>query len=177
LAELTFRPMTSDDLPLLHEWLQRPHVRRWWSDHPTLDDVVRHYGPSVNGEEASYHYFAYDGATPVAMLQTYRLADWPESAAKVGAEPGAAGVDLFVADAARTGRGLGSTLIRRFVDEIVFARDGATHCLADPEVENHASIRAFEKAGFRVVGEFDDPDDGKRHAVVRKDRSRPGGGS
>jgi RimJ/RimL family protein N-acetyltransferase len=168
--------LTRDDLPLLHEWLQRPHVRRWWSDHPRLDDVVHHYGPSVDGEEASYHYLALDDDAPVAMLETYRLADWPESAAKVGAEAGAAGVDLFVADAARTGRGLGSTLIRRFVDEIVFADDETTHCLADPELENRASIRAFEKAGFRVVREFDDPDDGKRHVVVRKDRSRPEGG-
>jgi RimJ/RimL family protein N-acetyltransferase len=37
-------------------------------------------------------------------------------------------------------------------------------------VENAPSIRAFEKAGFRVVGEFVDPGDGKRHALVRLDR-------
>jgi hypothetical protein len=33
-----------------------------------------------------------------------------------------------------------------------------------------ASVRAFEKAGFRLVREFLDPEDGKRHVLVRRDR-------
>jgi hypothetical protein len=35
---------------------------------------------------------------------------------------------------------------------------------------NTASIRAFEKAGFRRTGEFVDPEDGQLHAVVQLDR-------
>jgi hypothetical protein len=30
LPELTFRPLTTRDLPLLQEWLSRPHVAEWW---------------------------------------------------------------------------------------------------------------------------------------------------
>jgi len=30
---------------------------------------------------------------------------------------------------------------------------------------------AFEKAGFRVVREFGEPEDGQRHALVRRDRT------
>lgn len=29
-APLVPRPMTEDDLALLHEWLQRSHLVRWW---------------------------------------------------------------------------------------------------------------------------------------------------
>ena len=44
-GELEFRPMVADDLRLLHDWLQRPHVRRWWGERRTYEDVVAHYLP------------------------------------------------------------------------------------------------------------------------------------
>ena len=39
---MRFGPLEAADLPLLHEWLQRPHVRRLWSDHETYENVVEH---------------------------------------------------------------------------------------------------------------------------------------
>jgi len=97
------------------------------------------------------------------------IADYPEWEATIAAEPGAVGVDLLIADPELTGKGLGTEMLRQFVDKVAFARARATHCLADPDAANVASLRAFEKAGFRVVGEFIDPDDNRRHSVVRFD--------
>ena len=57
-----------------------------------------------------------------------------------------------------------------FVAEVVWAREATHACVADPDVENVASLRAFEKAGFERVGEFVDPEDGRLHALVRRDR-------
>ncbi|HEV2592747.1 MAG TPA: GNAT family N-acetyltransferase [Gaiellaceae bacterium] len=173
MGELTFRPLARGDLPLLHEWLQRPHVKRWWSDHDTLEEVTAHYVPSLDGIDPSYHYLALDGGVPIGFFQTYLYWDYPTDAAAAGIDHGAAGVDLFIADETRLGRGLGSDLLRRFVDEYALALSGVTHCAAEPEEANVASIRAFEKAGFHVVRAFDDLRDGKRHVLVRKDRSRP----
>ena len=62
-------------------------------------------------------------------------------------------------------------MIGRFVEEVVFAPPTTVACLADPDVQNVASIRAFEKAGFRIVGELVDPEDGEHHVVVRRDRT------
>ena len=169
VADLSFRPMTRADLPLLHEWLQRPHVRRWWSEHPTLAAVEAHYGPSLDGADPTHHYLALDDGVPVGFFQTYLFWDYPEEATAMALDPGAAGVDLFLADEARIGRGLGSELLRRFVDEYALAQPGATHCVAEPEAANLASVRAFEKAGFRIVRAFDNAEDGKRHVLVRKD--------
>ncbi|MDX6412208.1 MAG: Acetyltransferase domain [Gaiellaceae bacterium] len=43
--------------------------------------------------------------------------------------------------------------------------------IADPDAENLASLRAFEKAGFWVVRQFVDPTDHDRvHALLRLDR-------
>ena len=27
---ITFRPLCEADLPILHDWIHRPHVARWW---------------------------------------------------------------------------------------------------------------------------------------------------
>jgi aminoglycoside 6'-N-acetyltransferase Ib len=170
MLALSFRPMQADDLPLLYEWLQRPHVERWWSERETYDEVVDHYLPAIEGSDLTDHYFVLLDDRPIGFVETYVVADHPEYARLVGADPGAAGVDLFIADADLTGRGIGTELLHQFVSEVVFARPATTHCIADPEAGNIASIRAFEKAGFRVVNEFVDPGDGKRYALVRLDR-------
>jgi RimJ/RimL family protein N-acetyltransferase len=167
---LRFRPLLAQDLPLLHEWLQRPHVRRWWGAKETYEEVAGHYLPSIEGSDPTDLYVALLDDEPIGFVQTYLVADYPEYAVLVGAEEGAAGVDLFIADEALTGRGIGSELLRRFTSEIVFARPGTSHCTADPDVDNRASVRAFEKAGFRTVRTFLDPEDGKLHALVRLDR-------
>ncbi len=157
-------------MPLLHEWLQRPHVHEWWSDHSTLAEVVEHYGPSIDGDEPTDHYVVLLDGRAIGFIETYLIADYREWETTVGADAGAVGVDLFIAEPELTGKGLGTRLLRQFVDEIAFARPGATHCLADPDTANVASLRAFEKAGFRVVGELTDPSDNRLHAIVRLDR-------
>jgi len=171
---IAFRPLTRDDLPLLHEWHQRPHVVRWWTVHATFEETENHYLPTIEGTEPTDHYVALLDGEPLGMIQTYLVTDYPDYAALIEEGEGTAGLDLFIGDEAKTGRGLGTEMIRRFVEEIVFARRETMACTADPDTHNTASIRAFEKAGFRVAREFVDPEDGELHTLVRLDR--PAGG-
>jgi RimJ/RimL family protein N-acetyltransferase len=170
-AELSFRPMTRDDLALMHDWLQRPHVRTWWSGRDTFDEVVAHYLPAIEGRKPTDLYLIMLGKRAVGFIQTYLLDNDPEFASRVDVGDNVAGVDLFLAEEELTGRGLGSEALRAFVGEVVFARPETTACIADPDVRNSASIRAFEKAGFRRVRDFFDPSDGETHALVRRDRT------
>ena len=163
--------MTVDDLPLLHDWLQRPHVARWYRDHGLYEQVVAHYLPAIEGRDPTHHYIAELDGAPIGMLQTYVVADYPDYAELVGVTDGTtAGVDLLVGEEELTGRGLGTEMLRRFVAEVVLAPPETTAVVADPDAANAASVRAFEKAGFRVVRTFDDPSDGQLHALVRLDR-------
>ena len=168
--EISFRLLTREDLPLVHEWHQRPHVARWWTARTTFAETENHYMPTIEGSEPTQHYLALLDGEPLGMVQTYLVSDYPDFAALTEEGEGTAGLDLFIGDEDKTGRGLGTEMIRRFVDEIVFARPETTACIADPDVQNTASLRAFEKAGFRVVRELVDPDDGQLHALLRLER-------
>jgi RimJ/RimL family protein N-acetyltransferase len=166
-----FRPLTASDLPLVHEWLQREHVRRWWSERETYEEVVEHYLPAIEGSEATDLYLILSEDQPAGFIQTYRVSDHPEYRDLVAVEDGVAGVDLFLGDPELTGRGFGSEALTRFVRDVVFADPEIHACIADPDAENHASLRAFEKAGFHVVRQFVDPNDRNRlHTLLRIDR-------
>ena len=90
---LRFRRMTRDDLRLVHEWLQRPHVQRWWTERQTYEEVVEHYGPSIDGDEPTDHYLALLDDQPIGFLENYLVSDHPEYAALVGVGDGVAGVE------------------------------------------------------------------------------------
>ena len=170
MREIGFRPLGRDDLGLMHEWLRRPHVRRWWDEHSSYEDVARHYLPAIEGRQPTDLYLILLDGRPVGFIQSYLVADYPDFAARIGLGAGVVGVDLFVGEEELTGKGLGTDVLRAFVRDVVFAEPGTTACIADPDVRNTASLRVFEKAGFRRVGEFVDPEDGQLHAVVRRDR-------
>jgi len=166
-----FRSLESADLRLLHTWLQREHVRRWWTKHETYEDVVQHYLPAIEGRQPTELYVIRFDGRPAGFIQTYLVSDYPEYRELVGVEDGVVGVDLFLADEKLTGHGLGSATLREFLRDIVFSEPGTHFCNADPDTENLVSIRAFEKAGFRAVRQFLDPSDGNRlHTLVRVDR-------
>ena len=168
---VSFRPLTASDLPLLHNWLQREHVRRWWTDRETYEEVVQHYLPAIEGSEPTDLYLILSEGQPVGFIQTYRVSDYPEYGELVAVENGVAGVDLFIGELKLTGRGFGPEALRRFVRDIVFSDPEIHACIADPDAENHASLRAFEKVGFSVVRQLVDPNDQNRlHSLMRIDR-------
>jgi RimJ/RimL family protein N-acetyltransferase len=168
---LDFRALAASDLPLLYEWLQREHVRRWWTDRETYEDVVEHYLPSIEGSDPTDLYLILVDDRRAGFIQSYRVSDHPEYKELVAVEDGVAGVDLLIGEGDLIGRGVGSEALARFVRDVVFSDPGIHACIADPDAENRASLRVFEKAGFHAVRGFVDPEDRNRlHTLVRLDR-------
>jgi ribosomal protein S18 acetylase RimI-like enzyme len=149
-VEIGFRCLAEEDLPALFGWLARAHVVKGYGDAPgTYAEMLARFGPRTSeGNPVRAFVVTLDGRD-AGYAQTYAVEDFPEYAESGGIERGVAGVDLFLADAASLGQGLGSRVIRRFVDDVVFRTHGATACVADPAESNAAALGAFAKAGFR----------------------------
>jgi RimJ/RimL family protein N-acetyltransferase len=153
----TFRPLAAGDLPMLHEWLQRPHVRRWWNEPTTVatfeSDDLR---PPLE-QSSARGYIAVIDDVPVGFIQSYVVmgsgGGWWENET----DPGARGVDQFLADADQLGRGLGGTMVRAFVQKL-FQAPEVTTVQTDPSPDNERAIRCYRRAGFMAVGEVVTPD-------------------
>jgi aminoglycoside 6'-N-acetyltransferase len=86
-GDLRFRPMAAQDLPLLHEWLQREHVRRWRRGEETYEQVVAQYLPSIDGRDPARLFVVQLDGRDVGFVQTYRTEDEPEWDAVVRVGP------------------------------------------------------------------------------------------
>ena len=138
-----------------------------------LDETVAEYLPAVEGLDPTDLFAIVAGGRDIGLIQTYLVGDYPG----VG-DPDRSGrrggrTRLSSSRTSLLGRGLGAEVIRLFVATVVFARAATRACVADPDVRNVASVRAFEKAGFTAVRTFFDPEDGQLHALMRLDRTPP----
>jgi RimJ/RimL family protein N-acetyltransferase len=157
-AGVTFRPLATGDLPLLHEWLSRPHVAEWWGEPPSLADVESEYAPAIAGGVPQQCYLALAGGEPIGFIQSYTPALFHDEGWWLDEHDlGVRGIDQFLADPDQLGRGLGTAMVHTFVARL-FADPSVTRVQTDPAPENGRAIRCYEKAGFHAVGELDTPD-------------------
>jgi aminoglycoside 6'-N-acetyltransferase len=164
--------MTRADIPLMHRWLNLPHVAEWWGA-DSLEDVTKEYGEYIDGIEPIHPFIASCDGTEIGHLQWMRYRDYRKYMQILRIDdPDAANGDVFIADEHFLHRGVGAPLIRAFVDEIIFASGVAT-CFIDPDARNKIAIRAYEKAGFRFVRRIDD--DGEGDPIHLMSCSRSGG--
>jgi aminoglycoside 6'-N-acetyltransferase len=162
---IEFRVLREEDLPLLHEWQQREHVRRWWRDERSYEETVAHYLPALRGEDRTDHYVIVLGGRDAGMIESYLVADHPEWDAIVEQGEGVAGVDLLLGEEDLLGQGLGPEVLRVFARDVLFARPSVKAVVAAVDEENRRSWRAFEKAGFRY--ERDVEEEGRPHRLMR----------
>ena len=149
MAAIAFRRFGPADLQSLYLWLTRPHVTKWYAPAPrNFAEFSARYAPRTEERHPVQAFIVSVDGADCGYIQTYRVDEFPDYAARLECGAGAAGIDLFIADAWRMNHGLGSKIVRSFVDEIVFGANAASECIAGPAEGNLASIRAFEKAGF-----------------------------
>lgn len=166
---VTVRALSRDDLPLLHRWLNMPHVRRWWRGEPaTLTEVERKYGPRVDGVVPTRMFVIELQGERVGIIQCYRHADHNQWDNAVGI-PAAAGIDYLIGEPSYIGRGVGSAAIACFTPHVFASYPDIDVIVAAPQADNHASRRALEKAGFTLAGtrllDSDDPSDAGPSAI------------
>jgi aminoglycoside 6'-N-acetyltransferase len=164
--QFIFRPITREDFPQLSLWLSTPHVRQWWDDDkPDLDWLEDNYGPVINGEDPTMMFVAEFDGRDIGFIQCYRNADNPGHLESIKV-PNSVGIDLYIGELDLVGQGIGKSMIQQFVEEVIKpSYPEETAVVADPCIDNPASVRAFEKAGF-TKGIIKPDDEGRMEQVM-----------
>lgn len=151
-----FPPLAESDFPLLHAWLNRPHVSEWWPGKPSFEEVRAKFLPLI-GTGTVRPYLACLDSEPIGYIQSYVAVESADGWWTGWSDPTVLGIDQFIADPARLGRGLGTTVVSRFA-ELLFRDPAISRIQVDPSPGNHRAIRCYEKAGFRSQGVITTPD-------------------
>jgi aminoglycoside 6'-N-acetyltransferase len=175
---ITWRRLDEQDFPLLRQWLEQPHVARWWNHETSIEAVTRDFGAVARGEEPAEDLLALLDGRPLGLVQRSRLADYPEYLAELAAivhvPDGAMTIDYLIGDPLQVGQGLGTRMIRSIVHKTWKDHPAAGSVLVAVSAANRASWRALEKAGLVRVGEGDmkpdNPVDDRSHYLYRVDR-------
>ena len=72
---LAFRPLTMNDLSLLHHWFQEPVIRQLYARNQvwSLDDMKQKYQPRIIGEENIPSFIIEINNQPSGFIQYYCL--------------------------------------------------------------------------------------------------------
>jgi acetyl CoA:N6-hydroxylysine acetyl transferase len=161
----TLRPLDPvTDVEMLHGWMNDPAVARFWELDGPIRRLVAHLDEQLTGTHSRPYVGLVDGE-PMSYWELYRAQD-DRLAAYYDARPGDAGLHLLLGPARFRGIGLGRHLIEA-VSRRQLDAPGTSRVVAEPDVRNTASVRAFEQASFRRTHDIDLPE--KRAALMVRD--------
>jgi RimJ/RimL family protein N-acetyltransferase len=177
--EISFEPLSDDDFPLMHRWLNNDDVALFYGvgddnhKYPTIEEVAREYARKAGPNTATRGFVILLDGRKVGYIQTYAVSAYEEYAKAIDmADEDPWAIDIFIGEDDARGIGLGARIIDQFVEEHVFSRPGVNVALLNPEPENERGRRCYEKAGFRHEKTVWVPESSAHEYVMRRDRMR-----
>jgi RimJ/RimL family protein N-acetyltransferase len=159
---LRLREVTNEDLPLIKQWLHADHVRSAWGD-PDANLLLLCEPPAHGAWRAIIEA---EGREIGLVLWQHPLRDELDAADLLDIPTSVIDIDIMIGEPTALGAGFGSSAIRR-VAEVALSDPRVPFVMACAQLDNLASQRAFAKAGFRNIREFDDVPDGRYVLMVR----------
>jgi aminoglycoside 6'-N-acetyltransferase len=146
---LSFESLNPSHFQAIHGWFNTPHVQKFYSLRSwTFEEVQKKLLPCVQGAKHMKCFVIFHSKQPIGYIQSYPLKDHPWEDQDLPHEilENAAGIDLFIGEESFLGKGMGHMAVTRFLETWIWPF--YQYCLADPDIQNKASIRLFQKSGF-----------------------------
>lgn len=157
MKSIHFESLAENDLPLLHDWFQKPHVRQWYArgENYTIDMIREKYLPRILNPESIPNFIIYANNTPIGYIQLYcvkdslpdGVTDYKHSLFNDFKPEEIAGIDLFIADENYLKKGYATLTLSCFIKEYVEGK--FTLLITDPLKSNKNAIQFFERNGFK----------------------------
>ncbi|GAB2737580.1 GNAT family N-acetyltransferase [Kitasatospora kifunensis] len=161
---LRLRIVRPADLPLITAWMNDPAVAAFWELAGPPEVTERHVCAQLAEDSHSVPQIGVLNGVPVSYWEVYRV-EQDRLADYYPADPGDIGLHLLLGPPQSRGRGLGTVLLDAMAEHLLRT---SPRVVAEPDVRNTPSVRAFTRAGFSSTGEIDLPE--KRAALMMRER-------
>jgi RimJ/RimL family protein N-acetyltransferase len=151
---ITFEPLKELHFPLMLKWLETTHVKKWWDQDVvyTIDLVKEKYASYAQGYKQEkgvnkpvFAYIINVNLEPIGYIQLYNAYDFPRDNKLVDLPKNLGAFDIFIGEEQYLGKNLGSSAISKFLSSY---GSNYSHIFVDPDSNNIAAIKSYEKAGF-----------------------------
>ena len=151
-GDILIREFAESDLPAMLKWLTDERVLEYYKGRDarlTMDLLAEQY---LEAFPDGFRTILEFRGRPVGYGQAYRLSggmfleyDYPDNGKTVYA------MDQFIGEPAYWNRGIGTAYLRSMLSYLKDSKAAET-VLLDPHKDNYRAVRAYEKAGFRIIG-------------------------
>lgn len=150
--KFTFKPLQQEDLPLLLKWFQELHVTQWWPVPKKEEDFFEHFLKRIRTQD-TVAYLVLLNEIPIGYIQYYKLDQRHQSWLPPLPEE-TIGTDQFIGEKEYLGKGYGTLMLKTFINFVVQQDRSIKVIIVDPDPNNKAAVRCYEKVGFQTIGEF-----------------------
>ena len=164
-CEYSFQPLHRSHFQLLLSWLQTLHVKKWYDAdiNHSIETVKEKYTSYTNGykeingiKKPIAAYLCMIDDAPIGYIQLYNPRDF-ESEIKFTDLPLSLGaLDLFIGAPEYVGKGIGSKIIKIFLKKYAQKYE---YIFVNPDVKNSAAIKCYEKVGFKIISQKQNPNE------------------
>ncbi|TCC66376.1 N-acetyltransferase [Kribbella pittospori] len=150
------RPAEATDAPRIALWMAQPHIQQWWQQDWPVERWAEELSRQTAGEHSVPCVVTVDaedfGYVELYRVRHDRLAEYYPSDVHDW------GIHVAIGDLTRVGRGLGRRLLRALADALLHSDPACQRVVAEPDIANTPSVRAFDAAGFVKQGELQLPE-------------------
>jgi aminoglycoside 6'-N-acetyltransferase len=167
-SRIGFRDLRTDDLHLLHKWLNTDFVIQWYEQRKfSLEEIENKFIPRIRGEQPVNCYLIKYSDSPIGYIQSYKISDFPNYAKYVAIDENTSGIDLFIGEYDYIHKGLGSYIISKFLKDMVFGINDSQSCIIGPDPNNIVAIKAYQKAGFKYIKTIVVPEEDETEYIMK----------
>lgn len=145
---ITFRNVLVSDFNQMYNWLQLPHVKKFWyaNDNFTFEETYQKYDKRLNDKTISMYIIQIDNID-IGFIQSYFI----ENTIPFRIDEDMVGIDLYIGDTDYHHKNHGKDIIKTYVKDYIFIDEQVNYVGIDPEIKNKNAIKAYKKAGFEHV--------------------------
>jgi RimJ/RimL family protein N-acetyltransferase len=165
---VALKPFEPRDLELLKRWLSSPHVQPWYPD-PARDIDI-----ATSQPHGGFHALIAVGGSPVGYIRwQYVDRDTLDELGLQQIPANSVDIDILIGEVSQTAKGAGPEALELLAQQLL--ADSSVPMLGlTTSTQNFKAQRAFAKAGFSILLQYDPMGHGLCHLMVRdlrKERS------
>lgn len=167
--EGSFRPVNESDRTLVHSWLIKPHVAKWFYG-DGFANTLKGIDDFIKGMTDTKYWLACDKDKPFAFLITSLVKKPEDELSKwCVAEGTTITLDMLIGEEEYLGKKLSDIIIKEFLSSQF---PEVEEVLIDPEASNSRAVHVYEKVGFQILGEFIPSHSPHPHYMMRLNMNR-----